>query len=94
MAEEVIFCGFVQTHLKKFLNEKTNFRTLHITITSLIFGLAHFKGGVLYVILASICGWFYGYAYERTNRILCAMLVHFGLNLIHLTLFTYPVLCA
>ena len=94
MAEEVIFRGFVQTHLKKFLNEKTNFRTLHITITSLIFGLAHFKGGVLYVILASICGWFYGYAYERTNRILCAMLVHFGLNLIHLTLFTYPVLCA
>lgn len=94
MAEEVIFRGFVQTHLKKFFNEKTNFQTLHITITSLIFGLAHFKGGVLYVILASICGWFYGYAYERTNRILCAMLVHFGLNLIHLTLFTYPVLCA
>lgn len=94
MAEEVIFRGFVQTHLKKFFNKKTNFQTLHITITSLIFGLAHFKGGVLYVILASICGWFYGYAYERTNRILCAMLVHFGLNLIHLTLFTYPVLCA
>lgn len=94
MAEEVIFRGFVQTHLKKFFNKKINFQTLHITITSLIFGLAHFKGGVLYVILASICGWFYGYAYERTNRILCAMLVHFGLNLIHLTLFTYPVLCA
>jgi len=94
MAEEVIFRGFVQAHLKKLLNEKTNFQTIHITITSLIFGLAHFKGGILYIILASICGWFYGYAYERTNRILCAMLVHFGLNLIHLTLFTYPVLCA
>lgn len=93
MAEEVIFRGFVQTHLKKFLNEKTNVQTIHITITSLIFGLAHFKGGILYIVLASICGWFYGYTYERTNRILCAMLVHFGLNLIHLMLFTYPVLC-
>lgn len=94
MAEEVIFRGFVQTHLKNFLNEKTNVQTIHITITSLIFGLAHFKGGILYIILAFICGWFYGYTYERTNRIFCAMLVHFGLNLIHLTLFTYPVLCA
>lgn len=93
MAEEVIFRGFVQTYLKKFLNEKTNVQTIHITITSLIFGLAHFKGGILYIILASICGWFYGYTYERTNRILCAILVHFGLNLIHLILFTYPVLC-
>jgi hypothetical protein len=28
MAEEVIFRGFVQTHLKKFFNKKTNFQTI------------------------------------------------------------------
>ncbi|MFU7503008.1 MAG: hypothetical protein ACE1S7_06395, partial [Candidatus Tisiphia sp.] len=32
----------------------------------------------------------YGYTYDKTNRIICAMMVHFGLNLFHLMLFSYP----
>lgn len=89
LAEEVIFRGFVQNILKvTCLVKKLPY--LHIFLASLIFGLVHFKGGIFYVILASIAGFFYGLAYEKTKRIACAVIVHFGLNLLHLIFFTYP----
>jgi len=90
MGEEVIFRGFLQSSLKVFLKKKPYAVHLSIIISSIVFGLAHFKGGIIYVILASVCGWFYGYIYEKTNRILCSILVHFELNLVHLIIFTYP----
>ncbi len=88
--EEVIFRGFVQNSLKSFLSTKMTNNHLHVVIASLIFGLSHFKGGIVHIVLASIAGGFYGYTYEKTNRISCAMIVHFGLNLVHLIFFTYP----
>lgn len=88
-SEEVIFRGFLQNHLKRIFTT-INIPFLHIIITSCIFGLYHFSGGPYYMVLAAICGGFYGYAYEKTNRIVCAILVHFGLNLTHLIFFTYP----
>nr|WP_245207581.1 CPBP family glutamic-type intramembrane protease [Rickettsia fournieri] len=39
-----------------------------------------------------MCGFFYGYAYYKTDKILCSVIVHFGLNLCHVLLFTYPAL--
>lgn len=59
-------------------------------LSSLLFGLAHFKAGLAYMIFASIAGAFYGLTYQKTRRILCSILVHFGVNLIHLIFFTYP----
>ncbi|WP_342267714.1 CPBP family intramembrane glutamic endopeptidase [Candidatus Tisiphia endosymbiont of Empis tessellata] len=97
MAEEVIFRGFLQNTLKTLLEPLAGFNILgiggknaHIIIASLIFGLAHFQGGSIYIILATICALCYGYTYDKTNRIICAMMVHFGLNLFHLMLFSYP----
>ncbi|APZ30631.1 MAG: CPBP family glutamic-type intramembrane protease [Rickettsia conorii subsp. raoultii] len=46
----------------------------------------------MYIALSTICGFFYGYAYYKTGKILCSMIVHFGLNLCHVLLFTYPAL--
>lgn len=89
LAEEVIFRGIVQNHLKLVFKDK-NLPYMSLVLSSLIFGLLHFKGGMVYVILASISGGFYGLAYEKTNRISSAMIVHFGLNLTHLIFFTYP----
>ncbi len=86
-AEEVLFRGIIQKKLQQDL--KLN-PYLAITIASVLFGLAHFKGGIAYIVLATICGMFYGYTYLKTNRILSAMLVHFGLNLTHILLFSYP----
>ncbi|MFY9589776.1 CPBP family intramembrane glutamic endopeptidase [Rickettsia endosymbiont of Halotydeus destructor] len=87
MSEEIIFRGFMQRTLQDILKKQ---QILAIIITSLVFGFAHFQGGLIYMALSSICGFFYGYAYYKTGKILCSMVVHFGLNLFHLLLFTYP----
>nr|WP_323811184.1 CPBP family glutamic-type intramembrane protease [Rickettsia conorii] len=46
----------------------------------------------IYIALSTICGFFYGSAYNKTDKILCSVIVHFGLNLCHVLLFTYPAL--
>lgn len=86
-AEEVIFRGIVQSQLKKYIAN----RYIAILLASLIFGLAHYPGGIYFIILAIIAGFFYGYVFERTQRISCAMLIHFSLNLAHFIFFTYPI---
>lgn len=85
-AEEVIFRGVIQNYLMQLFAHKY----LSLAISSLIFGLMHFKGGVVYIILASIAGFFYGLTYQKTNRISCAIFMHFGFNLMHIIFFTYP----
>lgn len=92
-AEEVIFRGIIQRQLKLLLqyrNTQYPIPYLHLILSSAIFGLVHLKGGVLSILLASIAGLFYGITYEKTNRILCAIIIHFCLNLTHLIFFTYP----
>ncbi len=90
-SEEIFFRGLLQSTLRNLLKPISNFSYTHIIISAIIFGLAHFAGGFTYIILASICGFFYGYTYYKTNSLLCSMLVHFGLNFSHFILFTYPV---
>jgi uncharacterized protein len=87
--EEILFRGIIQNQLKRLCLDKY-IAYIHLILASLIFGLAHFKGGELYVLLAFITSIFYGFAYEITGRILCAILVHFYLNFIHIIFFTYP----
>lgn len=65
---------------------------LAVIMGSIIHGLAHFRGGLIYIALTTICSFFPGYTYYKTNKILCSMIVHFGLNLFHILLFTYPAL--
>ena len=89
-SEEVIFRGFLQTTLKDYLPCGWKYNLLAIIMASIIFGIAHYKDGIIFMCLAAIAGLFYGYAYNRTKRILCAMLVHFLLNLTHFLAFTYP----
>ena len=89
-SEEVIYRGFLQKNLTQWLPNKLNPAIISLAVTSIIFGLAHFRDGPIYMVLAGICGLFYGYTYYKTNRILCAMLVHFLLNFTHFIFFTYP----
>ena len=87
--EEILFRGIIQNQLK-YLRLDKYIPHIHLILASLIFGLAHFKGGELYILLAFMTSIFYGFAYEITGRILCAILVHFYLNFIHIIFFTYP----
>ena len=52
-----------------------------LVITSVIFGLVHFhSGSIIFVALASIAGWAYGYTYLKTKNVLYAALVHALVN--------------
>lgn len=52
-----------------------------LAITSIFFGLVHFhSGSLLFVGLASIAGWAYGYTYMKTKSVFYAALVHALVN--------------
>ncbi|MGB9092022.1 MAG: CPBP family glutamic-type intramembrane protease, partial [Pseudomonas farsensis] len=54
-------------------------------------GLAHAGAGWQWVLLATLAGVGYGLAY-RFGGLAAAIATHFGLNLLHFGLFTYPML--
>ncbi len=89
-SEEVVYRGFLQNAIIGWLPKSTRNAYVAIGISAIIFGLAHYTGGPIFMALAGVCGLFYGYTYYKTKRILCATLVHFGLNLTHILFFTYP----
>lgn len=89
VAEEAFFRGFVQESLHR-LSSKPLGSALAVGASALLFGLAHFAGGVMYMVLASLAGLGYALVYQQSRRIEMAILVHFGFNLVHFLCFTYP----
>lgn len=94
VAEEGFFRGFIQKYLCLVFQNIKYGNLLAISIASILFGLAHYTGGVLYVLLAFIAGMGYGFIYFRTKRIESSIITHFLLNLIHFLFFTYPALAS
>ena len=58
---------------------------------SLAFGVAHYAAGPIMILLASVAGFVYGLAY-RYGGLLASVWAHFGFNLVHILLFTYPLM--
>jgi membrane protease YdiL (CAAX protease family) len=85
MAEEALFRGYLQQRLSQWLGTWPA-----LIIAALIFGAAHLAGGMLMVIFATLAGLIYGLAWMWSGRLWVPILFHFGLNLTHLLLFTYP----
>jgi uncharacterized protein len=90
--EEAFFRGFVQRKLKEAFGRHARGKYWSVAVAAVIFGSCHFAGGIGLILVATIAGFFYGAAYERTGRIEAAILVHFLLNFTHFALFTYPAL--
>ncbi len=84
--EEILFRGIL---LKQFMNLKFPW-WLALVLSSVLFGFYHFRMGYLMVIMASIAGLFYGWAYLKTKCIEGAIFLHFAVNGIQFLLFTYP----
>lgn len=91
-AEELFFRRYVQEGLSEVFSKYKWGSIVSLISAALFFGLIHFKGGVGYVLLSTVAGLFYGYAYAKTGRVEAAILTHFGVNIIHFTFFTYPAL--
>ncbi|MFG6178482.1 CPBP family intramembrane glutamic endopeptidase [Halomonas sp. THAF12] len=85
VAEELLFRGVLQRWLVARLGG-----ALGLTAAAALFGLAHFPGGAGFVAVAAGAGLLYGLVYRWTGRLAWAVLVHWGVNLVHFTLFTYP----
>ena len=92
VAEEAFFRGFLQRNLSRKLQENRYGNILTLITVSILFGLAHFAGGLKYIMLASVAGMVYGYAYQRTQRIEASIICHFTVNTFHLIFLTYPAL--
>jgi uncharacterized protein len=90
LSEEALFRGFIQRELALALRGKRYGSGVAIAVSALLFGAAHFAGGLSYVALATAAGLGYAIVYHRTQSIEMSMLAHFSLNATHFLLFTYP----
>ncbi|PRC92575.1 CPBP family intramembrane glutamic endopeptidase [Solimicrobium silvestre] len=90
IAEEAFFRGFLQNRLSSVLTRFRYGQLIAIICSALLFGAVHAGGGITIVLLASIAGFGYAYAYYVTRRIEAPIIVHFVLNAVHFIGFTYP----
>ncbi|GAA60918.1 hypothetical protein P20652_2786 [Pseudoalteromonas sp. BSi20652] len=91
VAEEALFRGLLQTKLSQIITP-TRLALLAPIMTAAVFALAHFAGGVSYVLVSFIAGLGYGYIFYKTQRLEWAILCHWLVNVCHFFLFTYPML--
>jgi len=92
VAEEAVFRGLIQRQLSTTLASSRFGPWLALSLSALLFGLAHYAGGPKYVLLSTLAGLGYGWAFMRTDRIEASIATHFFVNFVHFTLFTYPAL--
>jgi len=85
LAEEALFRGYLQQRIRQWIGAYPA-----LIITALLFGAAHFAGGMLMVAFATLAGVIYGLAWMWSGRLWVPIIFHFGLNLTHLLFFTYP----
>jgi membrane protease YdiL (CAAX protease family) len=90
LSEEAFFRGFIQRELTLAFQSSRFGSVLAIGVSAVLFGLAHFAGGVSYVVLAMGAGLGYAIIFHITRSIEMSMLAHFALNTTHFLLFTYP----
>ena len=91
-AEEAFFRGFLQKHFVSYFKRVKHGNLFGILLASLLFGFAHYAGGINLIFLATIAGFGYGWIYHSTKKIESSILTHFSLNAIHFIFFTYPAL--
>jgi uncharacterized protein len=92
-AEEALFRGYLQGGLERLLAAVRGGRAIALALAAVAFGAAHLAGGWPWAVLGTVAGVGYGLAY-RHGGLRAAVLAHLGLNVIHFTLFTYPMLQA
>lgn len=91
-AEEAVFRGFIQQKVAEATTDKRWGGAFTVLFSGLFFGLVHVAGGTTYMVLASVMGCAYAYAYQATRNIYVPISMHFLFNLAHFSLFTYPFL--
>ncbi|MEN7530445.1 MULTISPECIES: CPBP family intramembrane glutamic endopeptidase [unclassified Cupriavidus] len=90
-AEEALFRGYLQGGLQRLLQGWRWQSAIAIGTTAILFGASHAAGGWQWMALGTLAGIGYGITY-RFGGLSAAIAAHFGLNVLHFFLFTYPML--
>jgi membrane protease YdiL (CAAX protease family) len=91
IVEELIFRRFLLGRLIEIGSVFTTYsRSFAIAVSSLLFGVAHFQGGFIFVVIATVLGVFYGITYLKAKTLMAPIATHFAINLVHFIFFTYP----
>ena len=92
VAEEAFFRLLIQDNISKLLHKFRWGPIVAVVVTTALFVLAHLAGitqaeqGVMVL----IAGLAYAAIYEKTKSLPLAITTHFGVNAIHITFLTYP----
>jgi membrane protease YdiL (CAAX protease family) len=94
VAEEAFFRGLIQQRIEQYLIGRNTAYAAVIAVffTSLLFGIAHLRGGWFFVATATVAGLVYGLVYTKTRRIETAIFTHYLTNTMHILFFSYPML--
>ena len=92
VAEEAFFRLVIQDRLYKYISSKWQLYTVPL-LTSSIFMLAHFhtgEGAAERLSLIFLAGLLYALVYQLRRSLMSAILIHFLLNFLHFSFFSYP----
>lgn len=93
--EEAFLRGFIQTEFFRWFGGKRFLANSgSVLITAFLFAALHWKWApsIAFLTLIFVAGIVYGAIYQYTRALEASILCHWLFNLIHLLLFTYPVL--
>jgi len=94
IAEELFFRGLLQNLLETSLGSGPASRNIAQVIASVLFGLSHIQHAPApnwrYVALATVAGWFYGWAYRRHRSLMASAGTHALVDTLWRTWFTLP----
>lgn len=85
LAEELLFRGFLQTRLVRWLGVVPG-----VGLTAALFAAVHLPFSPLFAVVAGVAGLGYGLVFQLSGRISLAIAAHGAVNLLHLLLLSYP----
>jgi hypothetical protein len=92
VTEEAFFRGFLLGGMVRGMARWRYGTAVAVVVSTVLFGLVHWPGGLTLVVFATLAGLGNAIAYLRSGRIEGAILTHFALNAVHFVAFTYPAL--
>ena len=90
LAEEAFFRLLLYNHICKLFNSNMTGTIVALAITSILFAASHTLPTSSLFFLYLFTGFVYAYVYKKTSSFIASVSTHWGVNLIHITLFEYP----